>query len=165
MTMAPRVEAHLEKVGVSYELIKHPLSHNSHQSARAAHLPAEKLAKAIITHDGDRYCMCVIPANHRLLLSALDQHMHGHFRLASEEELQWLFDDCAQGAIPALGQVYGMHVIWDECFENMDDIYFEGGDHQHLVHLSRAAFMELMGRQEHRPISRPEDDLKDAQLH
>lgn len=165
MSLAPRVASHLDTCGVSYELIAHPPSHSSLQTAARAHIPAKKLAKAVVAHDGQRYRLCLIPADHRLMVDWLDGHMHGHFRLAEEQELMTWFEDCAEGAIPALGQAYGMPVTWDDSLAQAEDIYFECGDHQHLVHVSRSAFMELMGRQDHARISCPADDRLAWMIH
>ena len=77
-----------------------------------------------------------------------------------EDELQDLFEDCSFGAVPALGQVYGLPVIWDQSLLKMDDIYFEGGDHKNLIHLDHGSFMQLMGLQENDVISCPIDEYE-----
>lgn len=165
MSMAPRVEAHLNRVGVRFDLVEHPLSASSLETARTAHISPNQVAKAVITHDGEQFCMCVIPASHRLVMEWLNQQMHGNFRLATEEELQRLFDDCEPGAVPALGQVYGMSVIWDESLKDIEDLYLESGDHRNLIHINHAGFMELMGLQEHRTISTPADSHSEGWIH
>jgi Ala-tRNA(Pro) deacylase len=162
MPMAPKIEAHLSRTGVSYNLIKHPETHNSIATARAAHIPSVQMAKAVMTHDHENYCLCVIPSNHRLILSWLNQHMKGHYSLVPEEDLGTVFDDCQPGAIPVLGQVYGLHVIWDKSLKQMKDIYFESGDHRNLIHIDQGSFMQLMGLQESAAISCPSDDLEEV---
>ena len=153
MSMAHRIEAHLGKVGINYSMVNHAHSSTSAQSARVAHVPAHMVAKGVMTHDGDNYRLCVIPSTHRLVLSWLNEYMGGDYRLASEDELEGIFDDCEVGAVPALGQVYGLPVIWDQSLAEMKDIYFESGDHENLIHLDQGAFMELMGLQDHVVIS------------
>lgn len=165
MAMSPRIAAHLCKIGVHFDLVSHAHSRSSKQSAAAAQLPLEKIAKAIIICDGDRYRMCVIPAHHRLMLDRINSHMHSHYRLATEEELAALFDDCEVGAVPALGQVYGMPVSWDEELNDTQDIYLESGDHEHLIHLNHGAFLELMGGQDHFQMSCPEDKHRNMIIH
>ena len=155
MSIAPRIEAHLSRIGIPYELVEHPQTFSSLDSAKSAHIPADQMAKSVITHDGENYRACVIPASHRLIIPWLNDHMDGNYRLVEEEELQTLFDDCSFGAIPALGQVYGMPVIWDQSLLKMDDIYFESGDHKSLIHLDHGSFMQLMGLQENDVISCP----------
>lgn len=153
MSIAPRIEAHLRKVGVHYDLLEHPFSKTSMDTAHRAHVPPGALAKAVILHDGEGFRMCVIPADQRLLLAEFNQWLGGRFRLATEDELCALFDDCQPGAVPALGQVYGMSVIWDDQLDGEEDVYLESGDHRHLIHLHHGAFRELMGLQQHERIS------------
>lgn len=165
MSLAPRVKAHLQRTGVQYELIEHPHSRNSLQSAQFAKVEPDKVAKAVIIHDGDNYRMCVIPADHRLMLEWLNQGLRRNFRLATEKDLRELFDDCEPGAVPALGQVYGMPVIWDNELEGLADIYLESGDHCHLIHLDHGGFLQLMGLQQHELISCSEAEAAGWMIH
>ena len=153
MSMAHSIETHLGRAGIEFNLISHPHSSNSLQTARFAHVPAQQVAKAVMTHDGDTYRLCLIPSTNRLVLPWLNEHMHGHYRLVVEQELAGLFADCEMGAVPALGQVYGFPVIWDSAFSDMNEIFFEGGDHEHLVRVDKGAFMQLMAGQEQDRIS------------
>jgi len=160
MSIAPRVEAHLTKVGVNYDLISHPETYTSLASARSAHIPSKQMAKAVMTYDGYNYRVCVIPASNKLVPEWLDQYMGTHYRLVDEAELAILFDDCKDGAVPALGKAYGLPVIWDQSLQEMKDVYFESGDHRNLIHVSHGGFMELMGLQDHEVISCPEEDYQ-----
>lgn len=160
MSMAPSIETHLGRSGIDFNLIPHPHSANSLQTARLAHVPALQVAKAVMTHDGETYRLCLIPSTHRLVMSWLNEHMHGNFRLVMEQELADLFADCEMGAVPALGQVYGFPVIWDSAFASMDEIFFESGDHENLVRVDQGAFMQLMTGQEQDRISCEADEYE-----
>ncbi|MEH6567484.1 MAG: YbaK/EbsC family protein [Halioglobus sp.] len=153
MTVSASVHDHLNRKGVMYDVLNHPHSRSSLESARLAQVPADQVAKGVLTHDGENYLLCVIPSNHRLSISSLNESMNGNFTLVSEHRLGEFFDDCEIGAIPALGQIYGLHVLWDEALVNTDDLYIESGDHENLIHVTRSGFMELMGGQEHMNIS------------
>jgi Ala-tRNA(Pro) deacylase len=157
MSIAPHVQEHLSHKGVYFELLAHPHSLTSRETARLAGVPAEQVAKGVLTHDGENYLLCVIPSNHRLCLPWLNRCMNGHFSLVGEHRLGEFFDDCEVGAIPALGQVYGLHVLWDNALADCEDLYIESGDHENLIHVTKAGFMELMGGQEHKTISYAED--------
>ena len=161
MTMARSVREHLNKKGVSYEIVHHAHSSSSRQSARKAHLSPAQVAKAVLTHDGDNYLLCVIPSGNRLVFSWLNSAMRGHYRLVREDELGDFFDDCEVGAVPAVGQVYGFPVVWDDRLAEQKDVYIESGDHENLIHVDQGAFMELMGLQEHMTISCPDYESED----
>lgn len=160
MSMAPSIETYLGRSGIDFNLIPHSHSSNSLQTARFAHVAAKHVAKAVMTHDGDTYRLCLIPSTNRLLISRLNEHMNGHFRLATEQELADLFVDCEVGAVPALGQVYGFPVIWDSVFSSMDEIFFESGDHENLIKIDNGAFMQLMAGQEQDRISCENDEYE-----
>ena len=153
MSISATVHAHLDRKGVLYDVLNHPHSRCSLETARLARVLPEQVAKGVLTHDGENYVLCVIPSNHRLSIPWLNKSMNGDFSLVSEHRLGEFFNDCEVGAVPALGQVYGLHVIWDESLGDKEDLYIESGDHENLIHLSRGSFWELMGGQEHMTIS------------
>ena len=61
-----------------------------------------------------------------------------------EEQVETLFLDCEPGSVPALGAAYGLNVVVDDSLAQQPDIYFEGGDHANLVHISGTSFQKLM---------------------
>jgi Ala-tRNA(Pro) deacylase len=90
------------------------------------------------------YLMAVIPANHRLDLEEMGEYFADEMALASERNLEKLFPDCAPGAIPPVGDAYGIRTFWDTHLGDCRDVYFEGGDHRTLVHVNGADFATLM---------------------
>lgn len=74
-------------------------------------------------------------------------------RLATEEEIAPLFHDCAPGAIPPISAPYGLRSVVDEALDAQGDIYFEGGDHRTVVHLTGEQFQRLMANVSHGRIS------------
>ena len=60
---------------------------------------------------------------------------------ASQENI---FYDCELGAIPPLAGAYGIPALVDRSLLQEREIYFEGGDHEDLVHVSRKEFLRLM---------------------
>jgi len=73
--------------------------------------------------------------------------------LASEHEVAELFQDCARGAIPAVGECYGLDVVVDASIDEQLDVYFEGGDHATLVHMTGAQFAGLTATARHGSFS------------
>lgn len=130
---------------IDYEILKHAQTGSSLATAREAHVPPEKLAKAVIVRQDARYAMCVIPATHQLILEWVEYGRQHGYEIANEEELYPLFPDCEEGAIPGLGEAFHMDVMVDSALlDNGMDVYIEGGDHSHLVHLSHKDFTKLM---------------------
>jgi Ala-tRNA(Pro) deacylase len=73
--------------------------------------------------------------------------------MATEEEIERLFPDCILGAIPPVGAAYGLRTVVDESITEVPDVFFEGGDHATLVHMSGPAFDRLMVEAPHAHFS------------
>lgn len=144
MSMAGTVNEYLSRHHIQGEILPHPRTCSSRDTARAAHLPEDHIAKAILVEDGKGYAMVVIPGSDWLRLQALQQEADRDFRLADEAELGKLFPDCQPGAIPPLGPAYGLETFLDDRLLTLANVYFEAGDHEHLVHLPGEAFRALM---------------------
>jgi Ala-tRNA(Pro) deacylase len=145
MSIAATVQTCLSEAGVSYDIIEHPRTSNSTHTAEAAHVSGARLAKSVVLEDGERFLMAVVPATLSVDLGALHRQWGREIGLATEEEVSKLFTDCEPGAVPPLGQRYGIETILDETFVATEDVYFEGGDHRALVHVNGSDFLKLMG--------------------
>lgn len=144
MAIARKIDKALTEAGVKYEVIAHQRTESASRTAQASHIHGNQVTKTVVLHDGERYLMGVVPSTHRVELDTLGQFLNRRLTLATEAETARLFDDCALGADPPLGAPYGLPVVVDEVLLDEDDIYFEGGDHQSLVHVSSEAFGALM---------------------
>ena len=156
MGIASTVRDYLDEAGVDYRLLHHPYTPNSRRAADAARVPADQLAKPVLLEDDKGYLMAVVPASRRVELQSLEKQLGRRLVLASERDVQDLFCDCMQGAVPAIGQAYGLEVVWDDCLAACPDVYFEAGDHTDLVRMSGKEFTFLMGRRPHGRISQPD---------
>jgi Ala-tRNA(Pro) deacylase len=145
MSIAASVDSYLARSGVEYDLVAHDRTSTSSQSAQAAHVSGDQLAKCVMLQDDRGYVMAVLPASHRLDVDALDEQLGRTLMLADEEELATMFADCEPGAMPPLGQAYGVEAVVDDDLLKADDVYFEAGDHLALVRVSGMDFLKLMG--------------------
>ena len=144
MTIAATQQRYLVQCHAQYDLMLHPHTESSHETAQAAHVPEDHIAKAVVVKDKIGYAIVVIPANNQLRLNYLRHDLHRDFQMASEGEIADLFDDCEPGAVPPLGPAYGIETLLDESLGNLADVYFEAGDHEQLVHLSGEVFQSLL---------------------
>jgi Ala-tRNA(Pro) deacylase len=155
MTIAATLKDYMESAGVPYETLAHQRTSTSRQSAVAAHVPGSRLAKSVVVHHELGYALAVIPSTHRVELGTLQEIMERRLGLATEDEACTLFADCDVGAIPPIGAAYGVPVLLDESFDNASDVYFEGGDHRTLVHVSGSDFRNLTKGSRHARFSHP----------
>jgi Ala-tRNA(Pro) deacylase len=149
MTIANSVIDYLQKNRVSYSVVGHAHSANSKQTISAAHIPAEKLAKAVIVKDKNGYLMAVLPSDKYVDLHALSKRLGRALELSDEPAIHPIFKDCQPGAIPPIGPAYGMETILDDSLVGQPDIYFEAGDHEELIHMDGENFLHLLKQAQH----------------
>ncbi|MGB5278136.1 MAG: YbaK/EbsC family protein [Gammaproteobacteria bacterium] len=154
MAVAITLQHYLERLGVEYELVQHPYTETGLDTAERAHIPADKLAKAIILEDEGGYVMAVCPASRRIKLGDLYRETNRRLEFANEAELAELLGDCALGAVPPIGELYGFEVVVDTDLFMQPDVYFEAGDHVDLIHVSAEGFQMLMSGAEHASFSK-----------
>jgi Ala-tRNA(Pro) deacylase len=153
MAIAITLEKYLQKQGVGYDIMAHPRSYTSMDTAQVSHVPGDHLAKSVLLRDAQGYLVAVVPATHRLDLDLLGRLLDRPVQLATETEVGALFGDCDFGAIPPCGTAYGLETVVDDALIRQREIWFEGGDHEELVHVDGAQFDALMGAAEHGRIS------------
>jgi Ala-tRNA(Pro) deacylase len=149
MAISPTIQKYLTENEIPYEVIAHSHTSTSLNSASAAHIPGSKMAKPVILEDEDGYLMAVIPATEHVKIRELNQSLNRNMGLATEMELHSLFKDCDIGAIPPIGQAYGVTTVIDESLMQCNDIYFEAGDHEELIHIKGSSFRKLMQNTRH----------------
>ncbi|MNP54336.1 YbaK / prolyl-tRNA synthetases associated domain protein [compost metagenome] len=72
--------------------------------------------------------------------------------MTRESGLPHLFEDCERGAIPALGEAYGIKMLLDPSLTRQGDIYLEAGNHSYLVHMSTEQYLKLVPHAEVREV-------------
>ena len=145
---------YLRQNGVSYDVITHHKTNCSRMNALAAQVPEDSVAKAVVIKRRKGFVLAVVPASREVALRGLGALLAQPVCLATEQEIEGLFTDCVVGAVPPLGQAYGIRTVVDRQLLDREDIYFEGGDHRTVVHLKGGAFRRLMDKVPHRNISR-----------
>jgi len=149
MTIAHTLQQHLGRNGIAYDVLPHAPTMSSLCAAEASHVSAAALAKSVVLKGNSGYLLAVLPASLQLEWKALAKCFNQNLALATEDEMAWLFPDCASGAVPPIGEAYGIDTIIDDSIAEQADIYFEGGDHATLVHMVGPAFCKLMAHAKH----------------
>ena len=154
MGIAMTLQRYLDDHHVSYDVVTHKKTGCSTMSAQSSHIPGNSLAKGVVLKSDGTYILAVLPATRHVELARLQDVVGGPVKLAKESEASQLFPDCQEGAVPALGVAYGLPAVVDEQLDSCDDIYFEGGDHRSLVHISGDQFGRLTSEIPHGRFSR-----------
>lgn len=153
MPVAKRLKQFMEERGVKYTVVLHRPTPSSSKTAEACHISGHNLAKAVVLKDERGFALAVLPASRHVRLNALQEWLSRNFSLASEEELGEIFIDCDLGAVPAVGNAYGLEVLVDNSLSDTSEVYIEAGDHKSLLHLTGKEFEHLMEHAEHGAFS------------
>lgn len=145
MSMATTVDQALTLTQVDYRILRHPHSATTAEAARRADVDPGLLAKAVVLQDHVGYLLAVLPASRRLDLQGLRQRLHRpSLEFVPEDDLDNVFFDCQRGAVPPLGPEYRVPTVVDLGLQAVEDVYFEAGDHEGLVHVDQTSFRKLM---------------------
>ncbi|HYQ92873.1 MAG TPA: YbaK/EbsC family protein [Candidatus Competibacteraceae bacterium] len=145
MTIAATLKAYLDQRAAVYEVITHPPAASSLRTAEAAHLSGHRVAKAVVVGDEQGHLVVVVPSPYLVELGLLHRQLGRRLGLATEPELAHLFPDCESGAVPAIGEAYGLETLWDRALWEEPELFLEGGDHQTLLRIRQAELQKVLG--------------------
>jgi len=148
MAIAPTFQRYLDQ-HVTYDVIAHEPTMSSMQTAQACHISGDCLAKAVVLGDDNGYMLAVLPATHHIRMHDVRLQFGKDVDLASEGEIKELFQDCVLGAVPPIGECYGLDTIVDDAIHEQSNVYLDAGDHETLVHLSQVQFAKLTAETRH----------------
>jgi Ala-tRNA(Pro) deacylase len=150
MAISSTLNEFLDRQRVAFELIPHAPTSSSMDTVRQAHIPGNRMAKAVVLKDEDNYSMVVLPSVEHVDLGVIREQLGHGVELATETELGKLFPDCALGAIPPVGAAWGLDTYLDDCFlDDEEEVFFEAGDHEDLVRVSGDQFKKMLGDVKH----------------
>ena len=153
MGIALSLEQYLDGRGVPYDVMTHERTLCSSATAHASSIPEDNLAKGVLIRRDDGYLLAIVPASSHVQIEALANWLQQPIELATETEASMIFGDCELGSVPPVAGAYGLTAVMDDSLEGNDDIYFEGGDHRTLVHVTGRNFHLLMADVPHAHIS------------
>lgn len=154
MAIARTIEQYLMQHRAAYELLSRPHAGPAYPCLSAAHAPEERVAKAALLEDERGLLVALLPSNRDLDLSALSRGLQRNLTWSTEARAAMVFADCAPGVVPVLSPAYGIETVLDETLSAQPDVYFDAGDRQELVHLSRDQFLALLDGTRHGRFSR-----------
>lgn len=153
MGIAISLKEYMDRNHVPYDLVRHEKAMTMREAAHCAGLPEDCVVKAVLLEDRRGYLLAVLPASHHLELGQVSHLLRRRVGLATEMELAGLFSDCELGAVPAVGEAYGVETLVDDSLDDQFDLYFEAGDHRNLIHVKAEDFARLLPRAKHGRIS------------
>lgn len=125
---------------VRYEIIHEPEQPDCNTSIK---LDAP-LVSAYIVNAGNQRVLIVTPINRQLDLNKVRAFLGHPVRLETEDEFKWLFPDCALGAVPPFGNLYGLPTYIDRSLAKSPEIVFAAGTTTDWIKLAGGSYLEIV---------------------
>ena len=137
----------LDSAGVDYELHEHDRSLTATATARAEGVDPRTFEKVVWVRSADGGdALVVLDANDHLDLGKAKEVLRsGSVKLVTEDELVKLAPDCDQGAMPAVGSLFGLPTYADLHVCDSAEVSFNAGSHTVAVRVDRAAWEKALG--------------------
>jgi Ala-tRNA(Pro) deacylase len=126
----------LNESGVVYEILQHPEAITAQRVAEVEHVRARHQAKVVMVKSNGQHLMTVIPADRRIDLLKVEKLTGKPASLETEQDFKSIFHDCAVGAMPPFGNLYGLSTYVDKRLTQEDYIVFEAGTHTDAIRLN-----------------------------
>jgi Ala-tRNA(Pro) deacylase len=145
MAILKKLQEFLEASGVEYRHAQHPTAYTAREVAMAEHIPAHEVAKTVVFLSENGYGMAVLCGDCVVDLEQLRKDLGlTRLRLATETELGELFPDCELGAMPPMGNLFGLPVYVDTQLASEPMIAFNAGTHRDVIYMRFADFERLV---------------------
>jgi Ala-tRNA(Pro) deacylase len=144
--MYERLEEFLGARQARWEAVEHAPAVTAQEQAAALHASGHTFAKVLIVKARDGFVMAVVPAATELDLDRLEGLIgHDAVRLATVEEIGDVVRDCAPGAIPPFGTLYGLRTFVDRRLLLAPRVTMPAGTFLTAIRMSSAEFRRLAG--------------------
>lgn len=130
---------------IKYTSISHSAAHTAQQTAQAAHMPGNEMAKTIIVKLDGELAMAVLPAPDHIDLELLKGATGSEqVNFATELEFKNRFSECEIGAMPPFGNLYHMDVYVEEKLSDNEKILFNACSHTELIEMSYKDYARIV---------------------
>lgn len=145
MAVVPAIQEFLRQADVAYTVLPHRRAFTATAEAAAAAVPRDSWAKVIVAFADGEPIQAVVPADCDVDLEGLASVVGvPHLRMATEDELDWLYPDCEVGAMPPLGPLFRQLVFLDERLASRAEIAFNAGTFGDAIAMSIRDFKALV---------------------
>jgi Ala-tRNA(Pro) deacylase len=144
MAIPQRIRDFLDSQNVPYETLHHSQAFTAQEVAHSLHVSGKKCVKAVVAEADRKIVLVVMPASHRLNFQELKAALKvNQLEMLVESELVGLFPDCDLGAIPPIGNLYGIDVWVDRAVASTERIVFCAGTHEDCIRMRYSDFAKL----------------------
>lgn len=132
---------------IDHEIHEHPRSLTALATAHAEGVDPRSFGKVIWVRTAEgRDALIVVDADDHLdLRKAREVLKSKKVQLLDEDHVRRLAPDCDPGAMPAVGELFGLPTYADYAVAGTPEISFNAGSHAHAVRVDRLAWEQALG--------------------
>lgn len=128
----------------NFRVSEHKPAYTAEQLATTEHISPREVAKPVVVRADAKFYICVLPADRRIDLYAVQKHLGvQNLRLASEHEMESLFEDSELGAEPPFGNLYNLPTLVDKKLTKDKQIVFQAGTHEQAIRMKLKDYIKL----------------------
>lgn len=139
-----------------YQILHEPLGFSDHGQRVAA---SAGLIEAVVVRAGKQRVVAVMPSRHSVDLKRFARLIGEPVRLEAADDFKWLFPDCALGAVPPFGNLYGLPTYVDRSVARNQEIVFSAGTSTDSIRLAYVTYTEIVKPLFGQFSVRPHEDL------
>lgn len=120
---------------VDFEPVLHAPAFTANNLAKYLRISGRHVAKAVLLYGSEGFLLAILPATHRIDVKQLGDELGGPIRLASDQEMAWMFRDCEWGVVPPFGALYGLQTVLEDSISPDATMVFETQTHVEAIRL------------------------------
>ena len=145
MECKEKLEDYLRTNKVAFEEQHHPVAYTAQETAASGHVSGKMMAKVVMILADGNLVMLALPAPYRVDLDRVAAMLGAkEARLAKEDEFAAAFPRCEVGAMPPLGNLYGLDVYVDKTLAEDECIVFQACTHMDTMSIRYSDFAKLV---------------------
>lgn len=145
MQCKERLETYLQEHQVAFETQQHDRAFSAQKIAESEHIPGSMVAKTVMALADNHIIALVLPASYRADFNAVGKALgFRDIRQAYEKEFASIFPDCAVGAMPPFGNLYGIPVYVEKHLTEQETMVFPVGTYTDTMSIKYADFERLV---------------------
>jgi Ala-tRNA(Pro) deacylase len=130
-----QIAAFLADQQVDFESVPHAPAFSANMLAKYLRVSGSQVAKAVLLYGNEGFLLAILPATHRIDMRLLEQKLGGTFRLATDQEMAWMFSDCEWGVVSPFGMLYGLSTLLEDSISPDALMTFESQSHFNAIQL------------------------------
>ena len=145
MEIPRKLARFLKKHKVYYQILVHPQTFTSTETAQVGHISGKEFAKAVMIKADGKDAMAILPSDRTIDLFKLGDVLGtNNIQIEEEKEFKDLFPDCEAGAMPPFGKLYYLPCYVDESLKENEKVYFNAGNHQECIQVYTQDFLRVV---------------------